>query len=161
MSAHTTGHTAPAARDIETIEDRVSPFTRLGQVMVAGSGAVLTILGIVTLVRTGVSSDLAQPVVNVWGHTATPLLGIIELAVGVILIGLGASLAARRSAVVFGVLLIAAGILVLATPEDMPDELALEGSYGWIPLALGVVTTVGALLPEGVTRVRSRRIEPY
>jgi dipeptide/tripeptide permease len=161
MSAHYPGHAVPTARDVEVIEDRVSPIARIGQWMVAGAGAVLTILGVVTLIRTGIHSDLAQPVVNVWGHTATPWLGIAEFVVGVLLIGLGTSLLGRRSAVVLGVLLIAAGVFALAAPGQVPDELAVDDTFGWIPLAVGVVATVGALLPEGMTRVRSRRIEEY
>jgi hypothetical protein len=149
----------PAERDVEVVENRVSPIARLGQFMVVGSGVVFAIYGIIALIDAGIDSNLAEPVVTVWGHTHTAWLGIIELAVGVVLIGLGTSIISRRSAVVLGVLLIAAGIICLAIPEDLPEELAIDAGYGWWPLALGVVATVGALLPDGVTRVRTRRVE--
>lgn len=152
-------HHAVAEREIEIVEDRVAPTARLGQVMVLGAGALFAISGVMTLVRTGIHNDLAQPVVQMWGHTHSPLLGIVEFVVGLVLIGLGASLWGRRSAVVIGVLLIAVGVFALADPGDVPVQLAVDNSYGWIPLALGVVATVGALLPDGMTRVREHRVE--
>jgi len=149
----------PVEHDVEVVENHVSPLARLGQLMVVGSGVVFAIYGVIVLIDAGIDSNLAEPVVTVWGHTHTAWLGIIELAVGIVLIGLGASLFSRRSAVVLGVLLIAAGIICLAIPEDLPEELAIDADYGWWPLALGVVTTVGSLLPDGVTRVRTRQVE--
>jgi hypothetical protein len=146
-------------REVEVVEDRVSPATRIGQVMVAGSGVVLAVSGVMTLVSTGIHKNLAQPVVEMWGHTHTPWLGIVELVVGIVLIGLGTSIVSRRSAVVIGVLLIAAGVFAIADPMDAPTELAIDTTYGWIPLALGVVVTVGSLLPDNLVRVRSHRIE--
>ncbi len=159
MSTPEPSHAVPAERDIEVVENHVSPIARLGQLMVAGAGVVFAIYGIIVLIDAGIDANLTEPVVTVWGHTHTAWLGIIELAVGIVLIGLGTSLVSRRSAVVLGVLLIAAGIIALAIPEDLPDELAIDAGYGWWPLALGVVATVGALLPDGVTRVRTRRVE--
>ena len=148
-----------AEREVEVVEDRVSPATRIGQFMVAGSGVVLAISGIMTLASTGIHKDLAQPVVEMWGHTHTPWLGIIELVLGIVLIGLGTSIVSRRAAVVLGVLMIAVGVFALADPTDMPTQLAIDDTYGWIPLALGVVVTVGSLLPDNLVRVRSHRIE--
>ena len=46
-----------------------------------------------------------------------------------------------------------------AAPFGLPTELAIDTTYGWIPLALGVVVTVGSLLPDNLVRVRSHRIE--
>lgn len=146
-------------REVEIVENRVAPATRLGQAMVAGAGALFAISGIMTLIRTGIHSDLSQPVVQMWGHTHSPWLGIIEFVVGLVLIGLGTSLWGRRSAVVIGVLLIAVGVFALASPSNLPKELAIDSTYGWIPLALGVVATVGALMPDGMTRVREHRVE--
>lgn len=158
---HTYDHTAAdvAATETEIVEDRVSPIARLGQFMVLIPGVVLVASGTITLANTGIHRDLSQPVVTVWGNTHTPWLGIIELVVGLVLVGLGASWIARRSALVLGVLLAVAGILVLADPNYAPRELAVSNGYGWIPLAAGVVVSVGALLPGGVTRVRSRSVE--
>ena len=148
-----------AARDVEVVEDRVSPATRIGQLMVAGSGVLLAISGIMTLASTGIHKDLAHPVIQMWGHTHTPWLGIAELGLGIVLIGLGTSIVSRRAAVVLGVLMIAVGVFALADPTDMPTELAIDSTYGWIPLALGVVVTVGSLLPDNLVRVRSHRVE--
>lgn len=146
-------------RDIEVVEDRVSPATRIGQLMVAGSGVVLVVSGLMTLIRTGIHKDLAQPIVQVWGHGHSPWLGIAEFVVGIVLIGLGTSIVSRRSAVVLGVIMIAAGVFALADPGDVPVQLGMDDTYGWIPLALGVVVTVGSLLPDSIVRVRSERVE--
>lgn len=152
-------HSAVAEREIEVVESRVAPTARIGQVMVAGAGALFAISGVMTLIRTGIHSDLSQPVVQMWGHAHSPWLGIIEFVVGLVLIGLGTSLWGRRSSVVLGVLLIAVGVFALASPGNLPKELAIDSTYGWIPLALGVVATVGALMPDGVTRMREHRVE--
>lgn len=151
--------TPVAQREVEVVEDRVSPATRIGQVMVAGSGVVLAVSGVMTLASTGIHKNLAQPVIEMWGHTHTPWLGIVELALGIVLIGLGTSIVSRRAAVVLGVLMIAAGIFALADPSDTPRELAIDATYGWIPLALGVVVTVGSLLPDNFIRVRTHSVE--
>lgn len=146
-------------REIDVVKDRVSPAARIGQVMVAGSGVVLAVSGVMTLARTGIHKNLALPVVNMWGHTHTPWLGIVEFALGIVLIGLGTSIVSRRVAVVLGVLMIAAGVFALADPSDTPRQLAIDSTYGWIPLALGVVVTIGSLLPDNFVRVRTHQVE--
>lgn len=159
MHTHDQMVTDVAATETEIIEDRVSPMARLGQLMVLVPGVALVVSGTVTLAKTGIHKDLATPIVSVWGHTHTPWLGIVELAVGLVLVGFGASWVARQGALVVGVLLAVAGVLVLADPNYAPNALAVQSGYGWIPLAAGVVVSVGALLPGGVTRVRRRSVE--
>lgn len=146
-------------QEVEVVEERVSPAARIGQVMVAGAGVVLAVSGVMTLASTGIHKNLAQPVIKMWGHTHSPWLGIAELVLGIVLIGLGTSIVSRRAAVVLGVLMIAAGVFALADPTDTPRQLAIDATYGWIPLALGVVVTIGSLLPDNLVRVRTHRVE--
>lgn len=153
--------TPVAGREVEVVENRVSPAARIGQIMVAGSGVVLAVSGVMTLVSTGIHKNLARPVVEMWGHTHTPWLGIVEFVVGIVLIGLGTSIVSRRVAVVLGVLMIAAGVFALADPSDTPRQLAIDTTYGWIPLALGVVVTIGSLLPNSLVRVRTHSVERF
>lgn len=129
----------------------------VGQILILAAGAVLVIVGLLALGRAGVSGDMSIPVVSVFGFTHTAWLGIIEIVVGVLLLLGGVSQTTRDLGVVMGVLLVVAGILVLAQPTLAPRKLAIERPYGWLLVLTGAAALVGGLMPGGRVR-RYRRV---
>ena len=111
--------------------------------LVAGVGVV--IVGIVALIRAGVEGSLARPVVEVAGYTHTAWLGIAEIGLGLLLVLAGTGAWGRGLSVLLGAASVVAGALVLAVPEEMPEELGLEKDFGWPLLILGAVVALCAL----------------
>jgi len=117
-----------------------------GQIISLVVGAAFIVVGVIALVRAGLDGTLDDPVVEVMGYTHTAWLGIAEVAVGVILLLAGSTAAGRSLSVVMGALVAIAGALVLAIPEDLPEELGLEKSFGWPLLISGIVVAVAAMV---------------
>jgi hypothetical protein len=120
------------------------------------AGVVLLALGLIAIARGDLDGSLRDPVVTVGGLDHTPLLGVIEAGVGLLLL-LAAATASRPASIVLGTLLAVAGIVVIATPESFDDSLAVESSYGWLLLAIGTVVALTALLLPDT----SRRVVTY
>ena len=117
-----------------------------GQIISLIVGAAFIVVGVIALVRAEIDGSLAEPVVEVMGYTHTAWLGIAEVAVGIILLLAGSTAAGRSLSVIMGALIAIAGALVLAIPEDLPEELGLEKSFGWPLLISGIVVAVAAML---------------
>jgi hypothetical protein len=126
--------------------------------IIAGvGGVVLLVLGLVTVAKGGLSDPVTEPVVEVFGLTHTPLLGLIETGVGLLLL-LCALWGARASVIFVGTLIAIAGVVVVATPDSFTDALAAETSYGWFLIVLGgVVTLVALAVPDWSSRVVTYR----
>jgi len=121
------------------------------------AGIVLLIMGLIAVARGGLSGSITDPVVTVVGFDHTPLLGLIEAGVGLILL-LCALWGTRASAVFMGALIAVAGIVIVATPDSFADTLAAQGSYGWFLIIVGVVVAVVALaVPDRSSRVVTYR----
>ena len=158
--AHMIQHRGTYADDgtqFEAVEERPLASGIVGQVLVLGAAAVLILMGALALIRAGVSGDLSVPVVSVLGYTHTAWLGIAELAVGALLLMAGMSSTTRDLATALGVLVVVAAIVVRADVTALPRELAIERAYGWFLLVIGIVATVGGLLPAGWARRMRRR----
>lgn len=143
---------ADDARQYEASVERPLATGIIGQVLVLGAGAVLVLVGALALIRAGVAGDMSTPIVSVLGYTHTAWLGIGELAAGVLLLLAGMSPTAKGFGAAVGILLIISGVLVRADLADMPRELAMEHGYGWFLIGVGIVATIGGLLPGGRTR---------
>jgi len=117
-----------------------------GQIISLVVGAAFIVVGVIAMVRAGLDGTLANPVVEVMGYTHTAWLGIAEVAVGVILVLAGSTAAGRSLSVLMGTLIAIAGALVLAIPEDLPEELGLEEGFGWPLLIAGIVVAVAAAI---------------
>ena len=129
-----------------------------GSVLATAAGVALIVMGALALVRTGVDSSWYTPVEQVAGITHTPLLGAIELGVGVLLVlaGLaGARMLAALIAVAGGTL----AAVVAFEPDVVDSELALE--RGWA-VTLAVAGLVLALiLVVSRERRHARRVEHH
>jgi hypothetical protein len=153
-----------ALRDDEVVGDEVVETTThrwdVGSVLATAAGVALTVIGILALIRTGVNETWYEPVENIAGTSHTPLLGAIEVGVGVLLIlaGLaGARMLAALIAVAAGV----AALVVAIEPSLVDDELAMERSFATliaiVALALAVVLLVARERRED-RRIRRRSV---
>lgn len=143
-------------RDVAVVEDRPLVTGIIGQALTLVAAAGLLLAGLITFLHTGVPDALDAPIVSSFGFTHTPLLGGLELLAGIVLLVVGLSERDRPVAAGVGIALIVAGLLVRFSYSSMPAELALERSYGGFLLVIGILATVGGLLPGGWAR-RYRR----
>ena len=116
-----------------------------GQLVSMVVGGALVVLGTLALLRAGISEPLADPVVQVMGLDHTAWLGIGELALGLLLMLVGAGAWGRPLSILLGAAMIVAGVLVLAESGAMPDELALERDFGWLLIPLGALVALAAM----------------
>ena len=145
----------------ETVISRSSGYFSPATLVATIAGAVLLIFGLIALVRGGISGSVNDPTVNVGGFEHTPLLGLIEIGMGLLLLaaGLAGSVAMTR---LLGAVLVIGAVVALVEPNALGDELTLEGRYVWLVLALGAVTLLASLLLPSIgarrtTTARHRR----
>ncbi|MBA3653973.1 MAG: hypothetical protein H0W70_07235 [Actinobacteria bacterium] len=142
---------AEVVDDAETVHRSVerAPFSP-AQIVALIVGAILAILGGVSLAKTGVDfNDLARSHEKVAGMDQTAILGIGELVVGLFLIGAGAIPGgARATMTFFGVVLLGAGIVVLVSDTSawMHKWLTVDNGVGWFFVVLGAVLLLAAML---------------
>jgi hypothetical protein len=139
----------PAIHPVEANTGRWSP----AQLIAGAVGVFLAVLGGVALARTGFG-ELTSPETTVLGFGHTPLLGMIEIGLGLVLMINAASAFASRSILIgFGALAAAFGLIVVIEPGAFQDWLGVTRDSGWLYLGLG-----GAAFLLGlVSPVRARR----
>jgi len=158
-------------RDPDVVEERPAAYERRvatatinpARVVTALGGGVFLVIGLISMARAGLSTPLDQPVVNVAGMTHTALLGIIGAAFGIVLLlaaFLGSDEGSRNASMFFGSLIAIAGIVGIATPHSF-KSLALQSSYGWMTLIIGLVVVIANLLLPAVTTSRVSRVASY
>jgi hypothetical protein len=87
----------------------------------------------------------------------TPLLGVIEAATGFLLL-LCAMWGTRVSTLFVGVLVLIAGIVVVAAPDAFADSLAPESSYGvFLIITGGIVAVTSLVVPDRASQVVTYR----
>jgi hypothetical protein len=111
-------------------------------------GAVLTILGGVALARTGINfGDLDAARGEVMGLEHTALLGLIELVLGLVLVGAAAAGGAPRGTMTFlGVVMLLFGIIVAIEPSAFNRALGATSGHGWFWAILGVILLTAAMV---------------
>jgi len=146
----------PADFDQEEIIDTRSTRWDLGSVLAVGAGAVLAVIGAVALVRTGVDDSWYEPVDQVLGMNHTPLLGAVEIGVGVLLVLAGLAGARMLAALIATVAAVAATVIAIE-PDVADTEFAIE--QGWA-IALAVAGfALAAVLVVSRERRHDRRTE--
>jgi len=137
--------TAPVVGTETVLTSRTSGFTP--SALIAGIVAIgLLVLGGLTAARAGIDSSLDDPVVTVAGYTATALLGLIEIAFGLVLL-IAAVAQARRVILVLG---ITGGVMALVAvfqPSVGERSLAIEQGFAVIAAIVMGALVVTALLP--------------
>jgi hypothetical protein len=157
------GAVTPRGRVVDrgmTLEDEVVVDDTVGQTSVVRApwspaqivalsiGAMLTLLGAVALARTGINfNDVTAQHVNVAGFHHTALLGLLEFAVGLFLIGVGAVPgAARMSMTFFGIVLLGMGIVVAASPLSFHAGLGTHSGHGFLYMISGATLLITAMV---------------
>jgi hypothetical protein len=126
-----------------------------GQALVLLAGAAAFVFGIGAVLLGGLAGSVTAPVVEVFTFDHTPLLGLIELAVGAVLVLTGLVRGGRWIAGPVGVATVVGGALVLAELEWTQTELAADQRFGWVPVIVGSVAFVGAMVPAKPRRPRA------
>jgi uncharacterized membrane protein YedE/YeeE len=118
------------------------------QLVVLAIGLTLAIIGGIGLARTGLVFDhIPGTRTQVAGLHHTSLSALIELGVGVILMGIGAVPAAERGLMAtFGALLFGAGIVIGVQPSSFHKWLGYDEGNGVFLAVLGAVLLVSAML---------------
>jgi hypothetical protein len=111
-------------------------------------GTIFLLLGAVALARTGIDfENVSAQHVDVAGFHHTALLGLVELVVGLFLIGAGAMPGAGRASMTFfGVLLLGFGVVVLAQPSAFHRTLGTHGGHGALYVLTGVILMAAAMV---------------
>ena len=118
------------------------------QIVALAFGIFLLVLGAATLSNTGLSGNaITATKVTTWGFGGTAVMGLIEVAAGLLLILAGAIPGAGRGTMAFlGVLALGFGILILAAQPSLYDGLGVNHAAGWLFLITGIVNLLAAML---------------
>ncbi|HEX6236998.1 MAG TPA: hypothetical protein VFZ68_07375 [Acidimicrobiales bacterium] len=120
------------------------PGLTLAAPVAIAAGAVLAVVGSVALLRSGVDATWYRPRVEVLDADHTALLGVIEIAVGVVLLIVGLK-GWRIPVAIIGMALALGGTAVAIEPGALRQELAVESWWAGVIAAAGVVLTLAAL----------------
>jgi MFS family permease len=134
--------TVPATEEVRTRRG----YT-WGQVLIALAGLAALVFGVGTVVLAGLAGSITEPIVDVFGYTHTPLLGVIEVGVGVVFILAALVPGGRWVAGPIAGGVIAGGALILAEYPWTQTELAAEQRFGWVAIAVGAAAYLGAMVP--------------
>jgi hypothetical protein len=118
-----------------------------GQALILLAGVASLVFGIGAIALAGLAGSITEPVVNVFGFSHTPLLGVIEVGAGVVLILAALIPGGRWVAGLVGGGAIAGGALILAEYEWTQTELAAEQRFGWVAIGIGAAAHIGAMVP--------------
>jgi len=119
-----------------------------GRVLGGLVGLALALLGAVTLFKTGVGSDLTAPTTTVFGMTQSALVGLIEIAAGLLLLLFAASEDGRPLIGLIGVLAIIAGIVGTVASPQIKQDLGFDSNAAWFLAVAGMVALLAALIPS-------------
>lgn len=144
----------------EVVETERSAPVRwdLPALLAAATGVALIVIGVLALVRSGIDGTWYQPVVEVAGISHTPLLGAIEIGVGVLLV-LAAMAGVRVLAALVALAAGVAAVVVAIEPGAVERELAIETEWA-VALAVGLLAVGLLILSLGrAGERRERRVE--
>ncbi len=149
----------PVGRPVALPQDHLARATTTRRwmpdsVVCGAAGTFFAIIGIVALIRAGTDGPLSSPVVEVIGFRHTALLGLIELAAGVVLLASAAG-ASRGAAIFTGMLLGIAGVVGVIETSTFEGRLALERPFAWVVVAVAAVVVFTALLAPRWTTSRT------
>lgn len=136
---------------------RLSVASLLGAV----AGIALVAVGLIAVLRGGLGGPIDEPVVEVMGLTHTPLLGLVDIGMGLLLL-LAAVTASRGALALLGSLGIVAGAVALAETSEVQQRLAAESAFGWMWIGAGALIALTAwMLPVYDREVRKVRDEVH
>jgi uncharacterized membrane protein HdeD (DUF308 family) len=122
-------------------------------------GVLLVVIGLVALARTGFALDaLTTATASVGPFDRTPLMAIVEVVLGVAVIG--ASLSADRGGLLaVGILTLVFGLVVVIEPGAFVAALGAGSTTGILYVLIGIACLLaGFLLRSAGTYVRERTV---
>jgi hypothetical protein len=122
----------------------------MGQALHAAGGIFLVIFGGIAAGRAGFGDRLGERETEVLGITITTALALVAIGAGLVLLLAALTPAGRVTGGVIGVLLLVAGIIVVAGSDELLADLHTESSLGWVGIIVGAVAVIAALLPTHV-----------
>ena len=133
-----------------TVSDHTFDLSRLASLL---AGAYFVLLGALVLLDTGLSDFPDLPLSSTFGFTQTPLLGAVNVGIGLLLL-LGASGWERGITTFVSSVMAVGGLIILFGVDRLPDALTTNTGYGAMLLVIG-----GALLliATVIPAVRSQR----
>ena len=128
------------------------------QIVALIAGALLLVLGLVTLARAGFAEWTGQ--MEVLGLHRTPIMGLLEVILGAFLVMAGAVPGGLRGVMSFaGTVLLVWGIVVAIEPSAFQDAFGVQVESGWFYGIMGAtVLLAGIVAPVifGMSRVVRR-----
>lgn len=149
MAIRHEGHRLRTHRRDATMSEsaRISEPYGIAQIFSMAFGVFFVTIGAIGLARTGLDS-WTSPTTEVAGITATPLLSVIHLAVGVVALAAGAARWASRAIMTFfGAGMIALGVIALV---ERVDSLGWTKANGWMYIIAGALALIAAMLTPAV-----------
>ena len=117
-------------------------------------GVLLLVIGLVTLARTGVPTEsFTEPVTSVGPFARSPLMGIIEILIGVLMISSAAG-ADASSVTALGLVSLVFGLVWLIEPGAFGDLLGIGRETAVLYLAIAAACLLTGLLGGGWRRER-------
>jgi hypothetical protein len=117
-----------------------------GQLVSLAVGVGFIAVGVIAMIRAGIDGSFETPAVDVLRFSHTAWLGLAEVGLGLLLLLAGTGAWGRPLSVLLGAAMLVAGVLVLAEPGQMPDELGLEKDYGWPLIGFGALVALAAMV---------------
>lgn len=136
--------TTEVRREPTTVHERTWTFAP-GQLISFIVGVGLISVGLVAMLRAGIDGSFRTPTVDVLTYSHTAWLGLAEVGAGLVLVVAGSGAWGRPLSVLIGAAMVAAGVVVVAEADQMPEELGLEERFGWPVIALGGLVAVAAM----------------
>lgn len=118
-----------------------------GQVLMFLAGVAALVFGVGAVILGGLAGSVTAPVVQVFTYDHTPLLGLIETGVGVVLVVCAFIPGGRWVAGPVAVAVIVGGALIVAQLDWIQRNLAAEQRFGWVAIGVGAVAYLGAMVP--------------
>jgi len=117
-----------------------------GQLVSLAVGVGFIAVGVIAMIRAGIDGSFETPIVDVLRFSHTAWLGLAEVGLGLLLVLAGTGAWGRPLSVLLGAAMLVAGVLVLAEPGQVPDELGLEKDYGWPLIGFGALVALAAMV---------------
>jgi hypothetical protein len=139
----------------QVVEHSWSP----AQAVVLAAGLVLAVIGGIALARTGLHfTNIPGTHAQAAGLRHTSLSAIVELGVGVVLLGVGAIPGAARGLMTFfGVVLLGAGLVIAIQPSSFRKWLGYDAGNGVFIAVIGGVLLIAAMVSPVIWGARDRR----
>lgn len=133
-------------------DDRMPGNMDVAAVVGSVLGVVVLVIGVVTVARTGIpAADLTGASTSVGPFSRTTLMGIIEVILGLLLIGAGSTGNGLRG---LGLVFAVFGLVWLIEPGAFQGALGITHATGWLYLLIGLLSLAGGLISSGYLRTR-------